>query len=1033
MAAVHRLRGYAELLRSGRTVVLLCGLVVAAIGATAGSLICYEHRSAFEEHARAMEGTGIVLAEQTSRYAQVIDLTVQGVRSWIGGRNIADAADFRQQMGTREVALYLADCSRDVPQVSGIVLIDADGQTVNSSRTWPDRQVDSSDRDFYRYFKEHDDAGLFIGSLAKNRGTGNLSLFFARRVGGSDARFLGVVLGVVKVQYLSDFYRAVGEATREAVTLLRSDGTMLMRYPDPAAALGLPEGSPWYARVAAGGGSYVGLGIGGDIQELISVHPLREYPLVVNVVMEEATVFAQWHRDVVYISSIALTAAVAFAALFGMLARQFRGQAEQNARLEEASIRLTDGQEKLRAYAEMSADWFWEQDADFRFRQRTSPSFTPAYDDTGKTLWELAGTAMTEERWAPHKAQLAARLPFRNFHFERVGPDGARRFMTVSGDPVFDRNGTFNGYFGTGRDITGDVKATANLLRLNADLELGRQQFDAVLNSMSQGVCLFDREKQLLLCNRRYAEIYNLSPEATRPGLSLEEIVRARYASGSGLDMSPSEFLAWRDQVVDADQPATSVAKLMNGRTIVIYHQPMPGGGWVATHEDITERQHAEASIVFMAHHDSLTKLPNRVLFRERVEQALAMVARGSKFAMICLDLDNFKQVNDTLGHPVGDGLLVTVADRLTACVREGDTVARLGGDEFAIIQIGVGQPEDAELLTSRLIAAFRQPFEVAGHQLMSGTSIGVTMVSAESVSFETLMREADIALYLAKTEGRGTARFFEPEMDARIHMRRVLELELQGAIARNEFELYYQPQISLDSDKVCGFETLVRWNHPTRGQISPLDFIPVAEETGMIGAIGEWVLRTACFEAENWPPPISVAVNLSSVQFKKGDLVATVQAALAASGLRPHRLELEITESVFLRDTADTLSALHQLRAMGICVALDDFGTGYSSLSYLRSFPFSKIKIDKSFVRDLPANNGSMSIIRAVTGLGKSLGMKTLAEGVERPEQLDTLRAEGCDEVQGYLFSRPRPAGEIPSLIERLHEIAEAVDSVEI
>jgi diguanylate cyclase (GGDEF)-like protein len=756
--------------------------------------------------------------------------------------------------------------------------------------------------------------------------------------------------------------------------------------------------------------------------------------LVVDVLMSEADVFAQWwHREAVYVAGFALAAAFIFAGLFWTLARQLRRQAVQNGELEAAAIRLTKKQQMLGAYAEMSVDWFWEQDADFRFKFDSKFPFMTEADDSGKTRWELADPAMHQERWVVHKAELAAKLPFRNFRWERIGADGERLFINTNGNPIFERNGVFSGYRGTGRDITGEVAATAKLLQLNCDLELGRQQFDAVLNSMSQGVCLFDGEKRLLLSNRRYAEIYNLPPEATRVGRSLEEIVAYRYAAGCELDISASDFLAWREQVVAEDQPSIAVTPLKNGRAVAIHHRPLPNGGWVAIHEDVTERQQAEASIVFMAHHDALTKLPNRMLFRERVEQAIAMAGRGTKFAVICLDLDNFKQVNDTLGHPVGDALLLGVADRLLSCVRDVDTVARLGGDEFAIVHVAVRQPEDAEALASRLIAAFHQPFDVADHQIMSGASIGVTVVSGDSISFETLMRDADIALYLAKTEGRGTVRFFEPEMDARIHLRRVLELDLQGALARNEFELYYQPQVDLTSNKVSGFEALLRWNHPARGLVSPLDFIPVAEETGMIGAIGEWVLRTACFEAENWPAEIGVAVNLSPVQFKKGDLVAAVQAALAASGLRPDRLELEITESVFLRDTADTLTALHQLRSMGICVALDDFGTGYSSLSYLRSFPFSKIKIDKSFVRDLMTNNGSVSIIRAVTGLGQSLGMKTIAEGVETQEQLDRLREEGCDEVQGYFFSRPRPAGEVPSLIERLQEMSEVTNSMEI
>jgi diguanylate cyclase (GGDEF)-like protein len=550
-----------------------------------------------------------------------------------------------------------------------------------------------------------------------------------------------------------------------------------------------------------------------------------------------------------------------------------------------------------------------------------------------------------------------------------------------------------------------------------------------VLSNITQGVCLFDAQRRLLVWNRRYAEIYNLPPNAIQVGCSTEEIIRYRFASGSTPDMSVDDYLASGTHLAVEKQSSNNVESLRNGRSVAVRHQPVQGGGWVETHEDITVRQQAEESIAFMAHHDALTKLPNRLLFRERMEHAIALAGRGTEFAVICIDLDNFKQVNDTLGHPIGDGLLVAVSNRLRSCIREIDTVARLGGDEFAIIQLGVRQPEDSESLASRITGAFSQPFDVDGHQVMAGASIGVTVAPSDSVSYETLMRDADIALYLAKTEGRGTVRFFEPEMDARIHIRRMLELDLQNAITRNEFELYYQPVVSLITNKLIGFEALLRWHHPVQGFVSPLDFIPVAEETGMIVPIGEWVLRTACIEAATWSADLTIAVNLSPVQFKHGDIIATLQAALAASGLRPDRLELEITESVFLRDTVGTMKALHQLRAMGIGVSLDDFGTGYSSLSYLHSFPFNKIKIDQSFVRDLMTNKESMSIVGAVTGLGTSLGIKTTAEGVETLEQLNKLRAKGCTEGQGYFFSRPRPANELPSIIERLQHIGEGVE----
>ncbi len=452
----------------------------------------------------------------------------------------------------------------------------------------------------------------------------------------------------------------------------------------------------------------------------------------------------------------------------------------------------------------------------------------------------------------------------------------------------------------------------------------------------------------------------------------------------------------------------------------------MPDGGWVATHEDITERQEAEARIVFMARHDALTKLPNRNLFHERLEQAIGRVGRGSGCAVLCLDLDHFKRVNDLLGHPAGDGLLQAAANRLQACIREVDTLARLGGDEFAIIQHAAERPDDSGLLADRIVAAFLEPFDIDGHEIVVGISVGVAIAPGDGASSQKLLKNADIALYLAKTEGRGTVRFFEPEMDARIQLRRALELDLQAAIVRNEFEIHYQPLVNLATGRITAFEGLLRWHHPIRGLILPSEFIPVAEETGVIVTIGEWVLRTACAEAGRWPTDIKLAVNLSPIQFRKGNLLATIISELDGSGLRPDRLELEITELVLLRDTPSTLDTLHQLRAMGIAIALDDFGTGYSSLSYLRSFPFDKIKIDQSFVRDLVKNDNAIAIIRAVTGLGHNLNMITTAEGVETLEQLDKLRKEGCSEVQGSVFSPPRLASELPSLIEKLNGISQ-------
>jgi diguanylate cyclase (GGDEF)-like protein len=446
----------------------------------------------------------------------------------------------------------------------------------------------------------------------------------------------------------------------------------------------------------------------------------------------------------------------------------------------------------------------------------------------------------------------------------------------------------------------------------------------------------------------------------------------------------------------------------------------MRGGGWVATFEDITEWLEAQAKISHMARHDALTNLPNRTLFHEQLEQGLRLAKPGEQLAVLCLDLDHFKDINDSLGHPIGDALLEEVGRRLAACVGENDTVARLGGDEFAVVQLGRSEEQAATVLAGRLVEVISAPYEIADHQIVIGVSIGISLSPQDGSNPDELLKNADLALYRAKADGRGTYRFFETGMDARAQARRLLEMDLRAALRRNEFEVYYQPIRDLASDRVVAFEALIRWNHPERGLISPAAFIPLAEETGLVLQLGEFVLRTACTDAATWPDDIGVAVNLSPVQFKSPNLVVSVTEALAASGLAPQRLELEITESVLLQNSDATLATLHELRAHGVRISLDDFGTGYSSLSYLRSFPFDKIKIDRSFVSELPTRQDSMAIIRAVTGLGRSLGIVTTAEGVENDAQLELLRREGCTQVQGYLFSTPRPASAVGEMLSR-------------
>jgi len=469
----------------------------------------------------------------------------------------------------------------------------------------------------------------------------------------------------------------------------------------------------------------------------------------------------------------------------------------------------------------------------------------------------------------------------------------------------------------------------------------------------------------------------------------------------------------WRHVKADGSE----ISVLTFGRRLVFEGRD----AYLVVAVDITERRKAEARIAYMAHHDGLTNLANRELYRERLKQALESgTAANKRVAVLCLDLDLFKNVNDSFGHPMGDRLLRQVADRLRSQIHGNDLAARLGGDEFAVILASVPSPNEASGFAAGLISVVSEPYEIDGNEVVIGASIGIALSPGDGTTGEELLRNADMALYRAKQDGRGVYRFFEPEMDRQAQRRREMELDLRRAFVHGEFELHYQPLVDVVSGRISGFESLLRWRHPEKGMISPSEFIPVAEDIGLITSIGEWALREACNEAVKWPSEVKVAVNLSPVQFRSRHLVQVVISALANSGLSPKRLELEITESVFLVETEANLAILHQLRELGVAISMDDFGTGYSSLSYLRSFPFDKIKIDRSFVKDLAKRSDCVAIVRAISGLERSLNITTTAEGVETVDQLDWLRAEGCNEVQGFLFSAAKPAAEVEQLLFR-------------
>ena len=554
------------------------------------------------------------------------------------------------------------------------------------------------------------------------------------------------------------------------------------------------------------------------------------------------------------------------------------------------------------------------------------------------------------------------------------------------------------------------------LRRTHGELHTQNERFDAALNNMSQALCMVDAQQRLIVCNRRYVELFALPPGLAAPRIPMGDILRALAASGHSAGEMAATIHEGQEALIRGGLPGAFVRERGGGGlSVSVSHRPMPDGGWVATYEDITERRLAEDRIAHMAHHDALSGLPNRVLFYERLEQEIERLERyGGGLAVLCIDLDHFKNINDTLGHPAGDLLLQVVAQRLRGCVRDGETVARLSGDEFAVLQSAPDQPLASQALAERLVKALGAPYDVGGHRVMISASVGVALAPADGHDADDLLRKADVALYRAKAGGGSCSCFFEPEMQAQLQSRLVMEADLRDVLERRQLELFYQPLFDLREDRVCGFEALLRWRHPERGLVLPDQFIPVAEATGLIVPIGEWVLRRACADAASWPANMKVSVNLSPLQLTSPRLSAAVSGALAGAGLAAGRLELEVTESVLLQHSGAVLALLHELRGMGLRIALDDFGTGYSSLSYLRSFPFDKLKIDQSFVRTLTGRPDSAAIVDAIVTLASSLGMTTTAEGVETVEQLGQIRRAGCTEAQGYHFGQPQSAADV-------------------
>jgi diguanylate cyclase (GGDEF)-like protein len=862
-----------------------CAIVVVAVTVVARGVAAWTLRAySIQGASRDVGHIATILADQAAKSVKTIDQSLAVLQERLvdlqpAADHLHGASAEPHQAFNEQIAL--------LPPAADFAIVDAEGHLVDRSKSWPDANLDVSDREFFVEHKAGRHRGLSIGPAQTDRSGSEEILLFSRRVESRQGEFLGAVVIRIGVDYFKPLYDTIETIKDVSFALLGTDGSVLVRYPYPVDRAGekMPPQSPWYATVAAGGGSYRSPGELDDRARLVAVSAVPSYPLVVDAAELESTVLAPWQRIATMIAAATALTLACFAFLLRVLHTQFRN-------------------------------------------------------------------------------------------------------LSV---------------------------AQTSLASRERELASAHTQIDAALNNMSQGLCMFDKNGQLVVRNGRYLRIYGMPSDAVRPGAKFVDLLKYQQRAGD-FSGDPRQFAEDLCARLAQGHMVNTTHQLADGRIIEVANEPIIGGGWVATHDDITERQRNEARIARMARYDSLTDLANRVLFREKADAALeSYKSTGVGYSIFIFDLDLFKSVNDSLGHPVGDALLKAVATRLQGLTRETDTVGRIGGDEFAILHIAAGdQREGATNLANRLLEVIGAPYEIEGHHIVIGTSVGIAMAPHHGTDNEILLKNADLALYRAKSDGRNSYRFFELEMDLELRLRRTLEVDLNCAVSNGEFEAYYQPLVNVGDGGTCAMEALVRWQHPRHGMVAPGRFIPVAEERGLITAIDRWMLHRACSDAMAWPDHIRVAVNLSPIEFRSGDLLVMITDALAHSGLAPSRLELEITESVLLQKSERNISILHQIKELGVSIVLDDFGTGYSSLGYLRLFPFDKIKVDQSFVREMPYRADCAAIVCAIANLGRELNMVTVAEGVETSDQLELVRAAGCKQAQGFLFSRPLPASQL-------------------
>ncbi len=1104
-------------------------LIGAVIAATAGLLSNLRDRELTNSE-RNLTRLSLVIAEEIDRSFQSVELIQTAVIERMQAFRIASVWEYKQRMSFYDIHQDLKSRISALPHINAIVLTDTEGKLINFSRSWPVPNVGIPENDPSEAFRSDPHLTFLVGQPVRSPVTGNWVIPVARKFTGPNGDFLGVVTGVINAQQIEQSFKAVTTNPDDSIALFRRDGTLLARYPHPDSAIGQSfSRSEVFANLMSKPnlGTIRKIGAVDGKERLVSARNLSHYPIVVVATTTVADALANWKRGAITIVGVALMIGLViggivvfstwlvgrklreqnlqwnaalnnmsqglcmfdasqrlivcnkrYADLYGLTDEQTKpgtslhtilehriaiGNAPDdhegyiNDRINEVTAnkpyqitnRLSDGRYLSVVHRPMAGGGWVATHEDVTEAKRREESFRLLFKDNPVPMWVFDRESL--RFLAVNKAAIAhygySREQFMSMMVTDLRPiDDRVRFANLLNNLSDDKLEEVTVQHATAEGTIIDVCVYSRALvyeghnarlaaihditeRKRAEDELHRTQ--NFLNTVVENVPLpivvksvpsaveETSEYRFTLINRAAEELFEVSRDQMI-GKNAHDVYAKDHA----------DFVVSRDiEALRANGPiqvrehtveiSNHDIRIVTSRKVAIRGDDGKPEYLLSLLEDVTERKHTEQRIDHMAHYDTLTDLPNRATFNDALDATIdRAAATGGQFAVLSIDLDGFKETNDTYGHLVGDELLREVARRLQAAAGEA-FLARLGGDEFALIGVNGAQPAAAAALAERLLAVFADDFGVEGHRLKLGMSIGVAIYPADGADAKALLTNADAALYRAKAETRGAALFFEPEMGARLRERLALQEDLRLAIDRGELQLHYQPQMKMLGETI-GFEALVRWQCPKRGMVLPGTFIPIAEESSLIIPVGEWVLREACREAASWPQPLTIAVNISPIQFRHGELPMLVHLILLETGLSPGRLELEITEGVMINDFSRAVSILNRLKSLGVRIAMDDFGTGYSSLSYLQSFRCDKIKIDRSFICDLEHSHHSKAIVRAVIGLGQSLDLPILAEGVETEAQHAFLKQEGCDEVQGYLTGRPLPIADYGELVGR-------------